>query len=206
MNNIVIISGGTGVGTSTYSFELAKLLNIHTIISTDTIREITRSLIHPSINETLSKSTYSAGKTVNYYDKSADVKREQIIRGFKFQCSPIQTGIESIISRANDENNDIIVEGVHILPGKINDNNYHNITQFHLFISDEKTHRERFLQREIEAPNRKVSKYLENFDEIRLIHDYLGERAKRYNEIVKINNDESLQNGLQIILKKIYAK
>lgn len=36
---IILLSGATGVGTSTFSFELAKSLGIPSIISTDSIRE-----------------------------------------------------------------------------------------------------------------------------------------------------------------------
>lgn len=77
MNQIILISGGTGVGTSKLSLELAKNKNITNIISTDSIREIIRTLIHPSLNPFLNKSTYLAGKTQNYNEKETKLKKNR---------------------------------------------------------------------------------------------------------------------------------
>jgi len=60
-NPIILISGGTGVGTSTYSLELAKALGINNITSTDMIRESIRSIFESEVIPFLNQSTYSIG-------------------------------------------------------------------------------------------------------------------------------------------------
>ncbi|MBT3408279.1 hypothetical protein HOK68_01140 [Candidatus Woesearchaeota archaeon] len=44
--SIILISGGTGVGTSKIALELAKYLDIPHIIGTDIIRESIRSTVY----------------------------------------------------------------------------------------------------------------------------------------------------------------
>ena len=44
-NPIILISGGTGVGTSKYSMELARKLDIPSVLSTDSVREVIRSVV-----------------------------------------------------------------------------------------------------------------------------------------------------------------
>src|SRR3989338_8826737 len=117
-NKIILISGGTGVGSTTYSFELAKALGIVNILSTDFIREVIRSIIARPLNPTLDKSTYTAGQTVHYDEKPEEVQYAEIIRGYKTQCAAINVGVEGIIKRAVNENIPLIIEGVHLLPGK----------------------------------------------------------------------------------------
>jgi len=195
---IILISGGTGVGTSTFSIELAKALNIHTAISTDSIREIIRSTLNQDVNPALKQSTYLAGQTKNYRTKKIDVRKAEILRGYKMQCETVNIGSRGMIQRAIEENTPLILEGIHIMPGKVNDpkiygNDTQRFVEYHFFISDKQIHKKHFEQRQKNSPERKISKYLENFEEIRWIHDYLGERANKYENILKIENKKDIE-------------
>ena len=118
-SKLILLSGGTGVGTSKFAFELAKSLHIPYIQGTDSAREIIRSVVNKDLNPSLSKSTYIAGKTKNYESKNNDVQKSEILRAYKNQCAAVNVAIEGIVNRSLNENISLIVEGIHLLPGKL---------------------------------------------------------------------------------------
>jgi 2-phosphoglycerate kinase len=208
---IILIAGSTGVGTTTFSFELAKALDIPTIISSGMVREVIRSVIAPGVNPTLDNSTYSAGQTVHYCAKSPEVQKAEILRAYKIQCTTVNVGIEGVLQRSVRENIPLIVEGVHIIPGKVRESGFYELCkdrlfEFIVYISENSVHRQRFLSREREAPDRPVEKYLKNFREIRWIHDYLLERANRFESIRKVNNVQSVRNTLDQMLHFYFSQ
>ena len=110
---IVLIGGATGVGTSTISVELANLLGITKVIGTDSIREIMRSTISKSIIPSIYKSTYNAWEV--YGDLLP--RKSSVLHGYDVQVQKVSFGINAMISRALREHENLIIEGVHILPG-----------------------------------------------------------------------------------------
>jgi len=191
--HIILVEGGTGVGTSRIAMFLAHELNIMTIQSTDFLREGVRSIFTPGLFPSFEKSTYIAGKTENYDEKDLSVKKSEIIRGFKNQCSIIDKSLQGIIRRAMLENQPLIVEGAHLRPGFIYDALLEEFPELDLKevvvgISDEGVHKKRFIYRQEQSPGRLMDKYLSNFTEIRWIHDYIMDRAKRYQHIVSVDN------------------
>jgi len=208
-NRIILLSGATGVGTSSFSFELAKLLHIPTVIGTDAVREVLRSTLQPEINPALMTSTYLVGQTEHYESKSEETKKAEIIRGYKMQSHPISVGVEGVIKRAVKENVPLIAEGVHIIPGKFRDSdryieNQGRFLECHLFIEDPELHKQRFIKRSIDAPKRSLDHYLSNFQEIRWIHDYLTDKARAKN-ILLVENSLPLEEGVKRIIKEYYS-
>ncbi len=190
---IILIGGGTGVGTSRLGLELMKTLDIPLLTSTDTIREVVRATIHHDINPALMLSTYVAGQTVNYGEKSGAVREAEILRAFKSQCSPVWVGIEAVLSRALTENLPIIIEGVHLRPGHLRETDLWDdfsgrVVEYLVHIRGPEVHRARFERRMEEAPDRPTEKYLTHFQEIRWIHDYLVRRAQRFLNVRMIEN------------------
>ncbi len=212
-NPIILLSGGTGVGTSAVSFELAKSLHIPNIVSTDQVREVIRAAISSDMNLMLGKSTYVAGQTVNYDSKKDNEKRLEVIRAYKTQCTAVNAGICAVVRRAINENIPLIVEGVHMVPGKIRDMGAYSqhkdrFMEVLLYIADPEVHRARFEQRQIDAPERPMDKYLTNFREIRWIHDYLVGRPERYciDDISLVDNSGALRTSVDVVLKAYYRR
>jgi 2-phosphoglycerate kinase len=205
-NPIVLLEGGTGVGTSTFSLKLAAALDIPVVVNTDYVREALRMAIAPEVNPALGRSTYLAGRTRSYERRSEREKRHEIIHGFKMQCSPIQAAVDQIVRRTIKENRPILVEGVHLQPGRIRAAEWYQqidgrIVELFLYIDDPDVHRERFLYRQRKAPERPMGIYLENFREIRWIHDYLLERALRNDEIFRVNNDKQARDCMKALVE-----
>ena len=55
---VVLIGGATGVGTSTLAADVARRLNIQSVIGTDSIREVLRRAISPDLLPILHKSSF----------------------------------------------------------------------------------------------------------------------------------------------------
>ena len=198
---IILIGGGTGVGTSRLALELAKEMDFPSIISTDTIREVVRASIHPDINPALMRSTYLAGQTANYQGKPEEVRRAEILRAYKSQCSPVWVGIHALLSRSLTENVPVVLEGVHLRPGYLQETVLSDalgdrVREYMVYIKDPAIHRNRFEMRMREAPERLMRKYLDNFAEIRWIHDYLLDRAHNSRDVVLIENGGSIDIAL----------
>lgn len=180
MAPIVLIGGGTGVGTSKLAAEFSRLQNLPSPLSTDAIREVLRSAMNPGLLPTLGQSTYLAGQTEHYAQKLPEVQRMEILRAYKSQCDAVSVGVEGILLRAQEENHALVLEGVHLRPGAFRKpETGRDLQEFLIYVADPDIHRERFSARAREAPARGGTKYLTHFREIRWIHDYLVDRAKR---------------------------
>lgn len=207
-NPIILISGGTGVGTSTYALEIAKQFEIHNITQTDAIREAFRSQYRKRFHPILFTSTYLIGQTQNYSIKPESIQQAEIIRGYKNQAQSVGCGIEGIVKRAIKENIPCIIEGVHIVPGKIQDSEFYKnssdrFIEYIISISEKAVHAQRFQMRQEQAPERSMKKYLNHIREIRWIHDYLVSRSQRYENITQIENSGSFEEGKSVLLNHL---
>ncbi|HEX2729555.1 MAG TPA: 2-phosphoglycerate kinase [Rubrobacteraceae bacterium] len=176
---VVLIGGATGVGTSTLAADVARRLNIQSVIGTDSIREVLRRAISPDLLPLLHKSSYE----ITPQDIRVPVdESETVLFGFRQQASQVAVGVEAIVDRALKEGTNIIVEGVHLVPEIILDRyrDHPNVCTLVVYLSDQDAHRSRFYIRALgTAMRRPAEEYIEHFKEIRQIHDYILESAAR---------------------------
>lgn len=176
---VVLIGGATGVGTSTLAADVARRLNIQSVIGTDSIREVLRRAISPDLLPLLHKSSYE----ITSQDIRVPVdENETVLFGFRQQASQVAVGVEAIVDRALKEGTNIIVEGVHLVPEIILDRyrDHPNVCTLVVYLSDQDAHRSRFYIRALgTAMRRPAEEYIEHFKEIRQIHDYILESAAR---------------------------
>jgi len=203
---IILLSGGTGVGTSRIAAELANRVGIYAVISTDAIREILRSAIVEGVNPALHTSTYLAGQSENYKIKSQTVRREKVLRGFKTQASAIAVGIHGLIERHLRENSPVIIEGVHIIPQDYESPLANRVMQYFIDIPNERVHRERLRIRSKEAPERKLQTYLDNFREIRWIQAHLRRKATEIADITTIDNGGTLDRSVDACVQAYWKR
>lgn len=97
------------------------------------------------------KSSYDAYTILRYKEKFKD--HESLVRaGFEEHASFVIPAIEKVIRRAIDDHDDVIIEGVHLLPGMIDIEKFKEDASVHFIVlsADEKTHKERFVKRAME--------------------------------------------------------
>lgn len=200
---IILLGGGTGIGTSTLALRIAWLLEIEHIVSTDTVREVIRQFVGKNVLPILHVSSYQAGQLIEQVKSSHD----RLIYGFLSQSQEVLNGVEAIIQRAITEETSMVIEGVHLIPGQMKFlDKYKNkafIIQVVLDVEQKPAHRRHFFLRAIQSAKRGKAKYLKYFKEIRLIRDYLIKEAEK-NQVPVIKN-YNLRKAEKAVLQKIYS-
>jgi len=194
---VILVGSASGIGKSTIAAELAKNLNIKHLIESDFIRAVVRGIIGKEYAPALHSSSYDAYKNLrnkNRFDNYDDL----VSAGFDEHASYVIPGLEKIIQRAITDYDDIVIEGVHLVPGLINTEQFEDYANIYFFIlsSDEESHKERFVKRAVQI--HRGGKQLDFFRENRIIHDHLLKQAEANN--VHVIKTESIETTLEKIL------
>ncbi|MDL2246573.1 hypothetical protein LJB96_03035 [Methanobrevibacter sp. OttesenSCG-928-K11] len=197
---VILIGSASGIGKSTVAAELAKDLNIKHLLESDFIRAVVRGIIGSDYAPALHESSYNAYKTLRDADKYEDYD-ELIAAGFEEHATFVIPALEKVISRAISDYDDIILEGVHLVPGLININQFKDKANIYFFIlsSDEESHKDRFVKRAVQI--HRGGKQLDFFTENRIIHDYLIKTAKEHN--IDVIGTENIETTLKKMLSHI---
>jgi 2,3-bisphosphoglycerate-independent phosphoglycerate mutase len=184
---VVFLGGASGTGKSTLSLELAPLLRIYRINSTDTIRQVMRMAFSQAMLPALHRSSFELGP-----DSPGDPKdRKAVVSAFEEQATRVCVGVRAVVERSIAENTSVLVEGVHLLPPLVPFNDLAGAAyQLMLMVTtlDEETHRSHLLSR-AGVIGRRASRYLEHFRAIRYQQELLLERAEE-NEIPLLDTTE----------------
>lgn len=186
---IILIGGASGIGTSSISFELASKLGIKNMLSTDMIREVMRKIVSKELCPTLFESSYTAAESLS---TPAPPEFDKTLLGFKDHVNTVSVGLTGVIERAIKEGISIVIEGVHIVPGFIDEEllKKNNVHMYVLSLSDEEIHKSRFYSRCRQLwARRPLKRYLEHFTDIRKTHDYIVGEAHKHNIPVIENID-----------------
>jgi 2-phosphoglycerate kinase len=203
---VVLVGGSTGVGKSTIATMLATRLSIVRIVSTDAIREIMRAFFSRELMPTIHTSSFDAESEL-IHPLPAHV--DPVVAGFREQSLSVLVGVRAIINRALKEGTHIIIEGAHIVPGFIAPEQFPDalIVPLLVTVGDEKMHRSHFYIREVETQGtRPFQRYVENFDNIRKIQDYIVHLAKvtGVKTIESVNLDTAVSEVVDYIVNAAY--
>ncbi|MDA0334798.1 MAG: hypothetical protein O2782_06520, partial [bacterium] len=170
---IILIGGASGVGKTTLAIGLANLLDIPRVVATDDIRQILRLMLSEDFMPAIHKSSYTAAEAV---PESSQVGQNPVIAGYREQVRIVGVGVRAIISRCVEENNSVIMDGVHLLPGCIDLSAFEKkaiIAPISLVINDRQAYEERFDKRATQAPSRQAHKYLAHLERILTIQEHI---------------------------------
>jgi 2-phosphoglycerate kinase len=190
---VVLLGGVTGVGKSTVATQLANRLGITRVIATDQVRQVVRAFFSHEFMPAVHHSSFDVARAVSMAGDG-----RATVDGFLRQVRDIAPGIDALVERAVSEGGRIVIEGVHLLPDVPSAGlREQAITvQALLAVRDEQDHRAHFYMRGVQAP-RPPGRYLEAFERIRTLQDYLIERA----EIAGIPTID--EGGLEPTLKRV---
>lgn len=118
---ILLLGGATGTGKSTVAAELAYLLEITRTQSTDIMREIIRCYLVPHVAPTLAFSSFEAWRGLPEVEPLVGqmISDTPVITGFLSQFGTVKVALEATIQRAVQERHHLIVDGVHVLPNRL---------------------------------------------------------------------------------------
>ncbi len=182
---VVMIGGTTGVGKSTLATMLAGRLGVNRVIATDVVRQVLRAFFTEEAMPTVHYSAFAAGG----------------LEGFADQAQLVSAATEAIVDRAIGEAKPVVLEGVHVLPGALDDRLRGRCVMVEalLVVEDEDIHRGHFSHR---PGSRPAERYLAAFDDIRALQTHLAGRARAEGVAVIDNDniDRSLARLMQLVL------
>jgi 2-phosphoglycerate kinase len=203
---IVLLGGTTGVGKSTIAVEVAHRLAITRVVSTDSIREVMRTILSKDLVPALYESTYLAYRGLRFpYPSLAD----PLIIGFREQASLVAVGVQAVIDRSVREATHLVVEGIHVVPGYVKIDipaDRAVVVPVIITADDPIQHKSHFYIRDIETSGmRSVKKYQKYFENIRRIGEYIEELAEEYNfaRISGLNIDTAVLQILDFTMSKV---
>ena len=150
----------------------------------------------------LHSSSYDAYKHLRNKNRYENYE-ELVSAGFDEHAAYVIPALEKIIQRAITDYDDIVIEGVHLVPGLIDIEQFSEYANIYFFVlsSDEESHKERFVKRAIQI--QRGGKQLDFFKENRIIHDHLLKQAEKNNvEIIKTETIEKTLDSILAIINK----
>jgi 2,3-diphosphopglycerate-independent phosphoglycerate mutase len=201
---ILLIGGTVAAGKSTIATEIAHLLEIVRIQSTDMLREVMRVMIPKRLMPVLHKSSFEAWKALPLQDKPNRELEQLVAEGYQSQAEVLAVPCEAVLQRAVEEGVPIIMEGVHVHPELIDrvpdDSDVIKVCVM-LAILKSKKIKARLKGRGIDAPSRKPARYLDNMDSIWSLQSFLLSEADRCN--VPIVTSENKEKAILQITRQV---
>jgi 2-phosphoglycerate kinase len=196
---VLLIGGSTGTGKSTVAAEVAHRLGITRVASTDFIRQTMRAFFSPEFMPTIHFSSFEAGEALD-----DEATGDPTIVGFLDQCTHVCVGVEAALRRALTEGWSMVLEGVHLVPGMLpKEIEGALVVECVLGIEDAEAHASHFWIRDTDSEGvRPYEKYLDSFDDIRLVQAYILGRARK-NEVPVIENgniEEAIAEVMELVL------
>ncbi|MCP5055767.1 MAG: hypothetical protein GY937_03465 [bacterium] len=185
---ILLLAGTAGVGKSSLAQAVAHRLGIAGVTSTDAIRQVMRIMLGPELVPAIHASSYDAHKVVVVSDQAED----PVIDAFRAQAATVSVGARAMIERAIEENSNLILDGVAVLPDLIDPAQYADRAHVVFLVVatlEEKAFSGRFEKRARGAGDRPPHRYLGNLSAILRIQDHILELAEQYDVPIVDNSD-----------------
>ena len=202
---IVAIEGASATGKTMLALEVLKILNATRFLSTDTVRQVLRSMMSESTHPELHCHTYQA----HQFRQEGPETLEPVVRGFIAQSSIIMPRVMDLTSRVLAEGAIAVVEGVHILPGALADL---GPSVLEILVSPSRdTHEAMFLAKHTAGKLKSVSddrgRRNQEFHATLRIQEYLLEQAREKKvHVVRLQDyEQALGDIFSLILKCIEA-
>ncbi|MCP5070167.1 MAG: 2-phosphoglycerate kinase, partial [bacterium] len=197
---ILLLAGAAGVGKSSLAQAVAHRLGIAGVTSTDAIRQVMRIMLGPELVPAIHASSYDAHEVVVRSEQAED----PVIDAFRAQAATVSVGARAMIERAIEENTNLILDGVAVLPGLIDVAQYTDRAHVVFLVVatlEEKAFSKRFEKRARGASARPPHRYLGNLSAILRIQDYILELAEQHD--VPIVDNVDFDDSVRSILRHV---
>jgi 2-phosphoglycerate kinase len=198
---LLLICGTVGSGKSTVATELAHLLEIVRIQSTDMLREVMRMLMPRKLLPMLHSSSFDAWKSLPIQDMHNREKEKLVSEGYRSQVDLLAVPCEAVLQRAVEESVPIILEGVHAHPDLLDrapQDSDAIMVHVTLAVLKPKALKSRLRGRGVVVPQRRAKRYLNKFDSIWNLQSFLLTEADRC-DVPIIPNDDKEKTVLEVI-------
>ena len=202
---LLLICGTVGTGKSTIATEIAHLLDIVRIQSTDMLREVMRMMLPSRLLPVLHTSSFNAWQALPILDTRERDKDQLVADGYRTQADLLAVPCEAVLQRAIEESVPLILEGVHAHPDLMSrlpegtDAIQAHVT---LAVLKPKELKSRLRGRGSQVPQRRAKRYLNRFDSVWSLQSHLLSEADRCNTSIITNNDKE-KAVVQVILQAV---
>jgi len=200
---VLLIGGTVAAGKSTIATEIAHLLEIVRIQSTDMLREVMRMVVPERLLPILHTSSFNAWKTLPIQDKKDRDWDQLVAEGYSSQAELLALPCEAVLQRAVAESVPIILEGVHVHPDLLDraltDSDVIKVYVM-LAVLKSKKLKSHLRGRGVEVPQRRAERYLDSFKSIWSLQSFLLSEADRC-DVPIITTDDKDKAILQVILQ-----
>jgi 2-phosphoglycerate kinase len=197
---ILLVGGATGTGKSTVATDVAYRLGITRVTSTDFVRQTMRAFFSREFMPAIHHSSFEAGRAMAGDEDDGD----SVVGGFLEQTREVLVGVRAAIDRALEEGWSMVLEGVHLVPGMLpKEIEGALVVECVLGIDDAEAHASHFWIRDTVSEGvRPYEKYLDAFDDIRLIQAYiLGRACKHGVPVIENGNiEEAIAEVMELVL------
>ena len=199
---VIILLGGTaGVGKTSVALAVAQRLDVSRVLSTDSIRHVMRIMLSNDLMPALHVSSFEAHQAI---PTRADAEEDPVIDGFLSQASTVSVGARAIIDRAIEENTHLVLDGVSLVPGGIDLEEYAD--RAHVFFIllarlDEESFRLHFENRAKRQRNRGSDRYVAKLEEILSIQEHLLDMADVFD--VPIVDNARLEDSVLVVIRHV---
>jgi 2-phosphoglycerate kinase len=200
---ILLVGGATGTGKSSVATDVAYRLGITRVTSTDFVRQTMRAFFSREFMPAIHHSSFEAGRAMADEDEDG-AETEAVLNGFLEQTRNVLVGVQAAIDRALEEGWSMVLEGVHLVPGMLpKEIEGALVVQCVLAIDDPEAHASHFWIRDNDSEGvRPYEKYLDAFDDIRLVQTYILGRARKHDVPVIENGniDDAIGELMELVL------
>ncbi|MGZ4317820.1 MAG: 2-phosphoglycerate kinase, partial [Gaiellaceae bacterium] len=198
---ILLVGGATGTGKSTVATDVAYRLGITRVTSTDFVRQTMRAFFSREFMPAIHHSSFEAGRAMADDEEDGD----SVVGGFLEQTREVLVGVRAAIDRALEEGWSMVLEGVHLVPGMLpKEIEGALVVECVLGIEDAEAHASHFWIRDTDSDGvRPYEKYLDAFDDIRLIQAYILGRARKHR--VPVIENGNIEDAIGEVMELVLA-
>lgn len=164
---VIAVGGSSGVGKSTVSQVAARRLGIDQVFSTDMVRSVVRATLNPGLLPALSGSSFSAEKMLR-----SNLEGNRLLWAFEQQATVVGAATVELSRRMIKEGLQVVINGVHIVPGLVEFPPEWPTFQYVLTVADIDEHRSRFESR-MHSSSRPADDYVRRLEAIRELDAYI---------------------------------
>lgn len=197
---VILVGGTTGAGKTSVALEVALRLGISRVLSTDSIRQVMRTLIPRELVPALHVSSFDAHREL----PAAADSESPAVDGFIAQASVMSLGARAMIDRAVEENASLVLDGVPLAPGLVDIEGYKDVADVMMVVVarlDEDAFRSHFASRAERERRRESPRYVENLDAILQIQNHILELADHHD--IPIIDNVDLDESVRLVIKHV---
>lgn len=201
---MLLICGTVGTGKSTVATEVAHVLDIVRIQSTDMLREVMRMMMPKRLLPVLHTSSFNAWQALPIQDVTDRDKDQVVADGYRSQADLLAVPCEAVLQRAGEESVPVILEGVHAHPDlleRVPEDAEAIAVHVTLAVLKAKELKSRLRGRGEVVPQRRSKRYLNSFNSVWSLQSFLLSEADRCDVPIITNNDK--EKAVQQVTKQV---